>query len=68
MQSVQEEIRRIVADGFISADAAATTPATEETTSEAPAEIPAVEAPIGGLGNLEGEAITEDSDIKPFGE
>lgn len=64
----KEKLNTIVAnlENQMSADAAATTPATEETTSEAPAEVPVVEAPIGGLGNLEGEAITEDSDIKPF--
>lgn len=66
----KEKLNTIVAnlENQMSADAAATTPATEETTSETPAEVPVVEAPIGGLGNLEGEAITEDSDIKPFGE
>ena len=68
----KEKLNTIVAnlENQMSADAAATTPVAE--TAEAPEETPAepsVEvAPIGGLGNLEGEAITEDSDIKPFGE
>ena len=68
----KDKLNTIVAnlENQMSADAAATTPVAEP--AEAPEETlaePSVEvAPIGGLGNLEGEAITEDSDIKPFGE
>ena len=70
----KDKLNTIVAnlEKQVSADAAATTPVTEaettvEETVEAPAEAPIDVAPIGGLGNLEGESITEDSDIKPFG-
>ena len=70
----KDKLNTIVAnlEKQMSADAAATTPVTEaettvEETVEAPAEAPIDVAPIGGLGNLEGESITEDSDIKPFG-
>ena len=66
----KEKLNTIVAnlENQMSVDAAATTPAPETNTTETLTEVPVEEAPIGGLGNLEGETITEDSDIKPFGE
>lgn len=67
----KEKLNTIVAnlEKQMSADAAATTPATDNDTleDEKPAENLEEPAPMGGLGNLEGEVITEDSDIKPFG-
>ena len=33
-----------------------------------PAESTEEVQPIGGIGNLEGEVLGEDSEIKPFGE
>ena len=38
-----------------------------EVAAPAPEEVLDVQ-PMGGIGNLEGETLGEDSDIKPFGE